>query len=60
MTPIQLDDALNDIGNAERFQADSAPFLAYVPEIGSWRRWDKLRWKDDSDEAVRCAAFTAR
>jgi len=60
MTPIQLDDALNDIGNAERFQADWASFLAYVPEIGSWRRWDKFRWKDDNDEAVRCAAFTAR
>ena len=53
-------DTLNDLGNAERFATGWAGTLAYVPEVGTWRRWDRTRWKDDDDEAVRAAAIIAR
>ena len=41
MTAVPPDDTLNDIGNAERFATGWAGTLAYVPEVGIWRRWDR-------------------
>ena len=55
-----IDNTLNDIGNAERFAHSYWGSLAFVPEAGIWRRWDRTRWKDDSDEALRDAAVVAR
>ena len=53
-------DALNDIGNAERFYAE----LGAIPCLRSGNRhlapMGRFRWKDDNDEALRAAAFIAR
>lgn len=51
---------LTDLGNAERFAADHADELIYVPGPG-WHGWDSRRWKADADGAAqRAAKNTAR
>ena len=36
------------------------PLARLTHELGIWRRWDRTRWKDDNDEALRAAAIIAR
>jgi phage/plasmid-associated DNA primase len=57
---LHPDAAFNDIGNAERFARFFAGRIAYVLELGAWRRWDGHRWRDDNDEALRNAQVVAK
>ena len=54
------DSEFNDIGNAERFVRFFSGRIAYVPELGAWRRWTGHRWRDDDDEALRNAQIVAK
>ncbi|TMH34905.1 MAG: hypothetical protein E6H66_08975 [Betaproteobacteria bacterium] len=54
------DAEFNDIGNAERFANFFWGRIAYVPELGAWRRWTGKRWIDDDDEAMRNTQVVAR
>ena len=57
---LHPDAEFNDIGNAERFANFFWGRIAYVPELGAWRRWTGKRWIDDDDEAMRNTQVVAR
>ena len=59
--PDNIQETLTDVGNADRFAAQYADAVRYVPEWKKWLRWNEYYWAPaESGEIVEMAKQVAR